>query len=285
MRKSLRQACRGGLFLEMLLDQRLRRGKMLLARMEAAGLIKRSVTCTTLLSLFLILLQGMSALTAQENGSGPWVATAKLSRNNELPGGAAVYLGSGLVLTAAHLIDPTSETVVVISGKKLPAKILKQGVYEDIDLSLLFIDQSKLPLPLPAVGLCTIPPWPGDPVVVIDGSAANRSTIAAPSVLHQRYQYRFPTLITDVATTGNSGSGVFDEKRKCLLGIMSRKFTTNGPNGPKDIAKYFVAADVIRSFMRGIEVPNENQNGTDANSHGGDHSEPSKTEGEHGSKD
>jgi hypothetical protein len=34
---------------------------------------------------------------------------------------------------------------------------------------------------------------------------------------------KFSTLISDVATTGNSGSGVFDAGNKCLLGIMSRK--------------------------------------------------------------
>src|ERR1700754_3570909 len=175
---------------------------MLLARMKAAVLTKRSVRWTALLSLFLIPVHGVSVLNAQDDGSKPWVATAKLSRNNELPGGAAVYLGSGLVLTAAHLVDPGSDMAVVIAGKKLPAKVLKQGVYEDTDLSLLFIDQTKLALPLPAVGLCSIPPWPGDPIMVIDGAGATRSTIAAPSVLHSRYQYRFPTLITDVATTG-----------------------------------------------------------------------------------
>jgi hypothetical protein len=35
---------------------------------------------------------------------------------------------------------------------------------------------------------------------------------------------KFSTLIADVATTGNSGSGVFDPNHECLLGIMSRKF-------------------------------------------------------------
>jgi hypothetical protein len=44
-------------------------------------------------------------------------------------------------------------------------------------------------------------------------------------------------VISDVATTGNSGSGVFDAGQKCLLGIMSRKITVRA-NTPdeKDIA-------------------------------------------------
>ena len=63
------------------------------------------------------------------------------------------------------------------------------------------------------------------------------------------------TVIRDVATTGNSGSGVFDANKKCLLGIMSRKISqqwTRKDNGKKetvDIAKYFVPASVIASFI------------------------------------
>jgi len=60
---------------------------------------------------------------------------------------------------------------------------------------------------------------------------------------------KFSTLIGDVATTGNSGSGVFDPNRKCLLGIMSQKITSHMPEGDKDIAKYFVPAAAIRDFI------------------------------------
>jgi len=208
-------------------------------------------TRTALLSLVLALAQGMSASQAQDNGSGPLIAVAQL-----VPGGPAVYLGSGLLLTAAHVVNPGADIAVVIARTKLPAQVLKQGVYEDIDLSLLHIDQNKLPATLPTVQLCSDPPWPGDPVIVIDAGQATRSTIAAPNVLPALYQHRFPTLIKDVAATGNSGSGVFDATKKCLLGIMSRKFTVNG----RDVAKYFVSADLIRLFMKGIELPKNNPN-------------------------
>ena len=210
-------------------------------------------TRIALLSLALTLAQGTGS-PAQDNGSGPFVAVALL-----VPGGPAIYLGSGLVLTAAHLVNPDAELTVVIAGAKLPAKVLKQGVYEDIDLSLLHVDQSKLPSTLPAVHVCSSPPWPGDPVIVINAGQATRSTIAAPAVLPAFYQRRFPTLIKDVATTGNSGSGVFDATKKCLLGIMSRKFTVNG----RDIAKYFVSADLIRVFMKGVELPKDNPDDTE----------------------
>ena len=65
---------------------------------------------------------------------------------------------------------------------------------------------------------------------------------------------RFPTVIRDVATTGNSGSGVFDLERKCLLGIMSRKIQipssrSDGGSEMLDLAKYFVPAKTISEFI------------------------------------
>lgn len=227
--------------------------KMLLAGINAAAPTKWSMT-RAMLSLVLLLGQGASDLAAQDGAPAPFVAAAQL-----VPGGPAVYLGSGLLLTAAHVVNPGAEISVVIAGAKLPVKVLKQGVFDEIDLSLLHVDQSRLPPTLPTVQICSAPPWPGDPVIVISSGQATRSTIVPPSVLPSFYQHRFPTLIKDVATTGNSGSGVFDPAKKCLLGIMSRKFTVNG----KDIAKYFVSADLIRVFMKGVELPKDNPDDTE----------------------
>ena len=61
-------------------------------------------------------------------------------------------------------------------------------------------------------------------------------------------------MIKDVATTGNSGSGVFDLGNKCLLGIMSRKIyvpanSADPESKEKDITKYFVPASTIRAFI------------------------------------
>lgn len=208
-----------------------------------------------MLSLLVTLGQGGSDLAAQDGiAPGPFVAAAQLN-----PGGPAVYLGSGLLLTAAHVVNPGVEITAAIAGARLPATVVKQGVFDEIDLSLLHVDPGKLPPTLPAVPVCVAPPWPGDPVVVISSGQATRSTIVPPSVLPAYHQHRFPTLIGDVATTGNSGSGVVDPVRKCLLGIMSRKFTVNG----KDIAKYFVPADQVRIFLKGIELSKYSPDGVE----------------------
>jgi hypothetical protein len=73
-----------------------------------------------------------------------------------------------------------------------------------------------------------------------------------PALLPPQFQKRFSTVISDVATTGNSGSGVFDAGQKCLLGIMSRKIFVRADekSEPKDIAKYFVPASTIRAFIQ-----------------------------------
>jgi hypothetical protein len=89
------------------------------------------------------------------------------------------------------------------------------------------------------------PPWPGDPVLVMDSEQTRPSRMVWPRFLPYLLRSKLPTWIADVATTGNSGSGVFDPNRKCLLGIMSRKYIA----ADKDIAKYFVPAAQIREFV------------------------------------
>jgi len=73
------------------------------------------------------------------------------------------------------------------------------------------------------MSLCENRPWPGEPVIVAIPEGTARSHIMVPSLLPAKFQKRFSTVISDVAITGNSGSGVFDAWQKCLLGIMSRK--------------------------------------------------------------
>ena len=191
-----------------------------------------------------------SAGADRKESGGPWIAAAEIIRNGEQPG-SGIYLKSGVIITAAHLTAVDATMSVRIAGVILPAKILKQGSPEDVDLSLLLVDEEKLPprMRLPRMQLCEAPPWPGDPVIVVDAGHASRSHIVSPQVLPYTWRTKFSTLIRDVATTGNSGSGVFDPNHKCLLGIISGKFTFHTTEGDGEIAKYFVPAAAIRDFM------------------------------------
>jgi hypothetical protein len=171
--------------------------------------------------------------------------------------GYGIYLGKGLVITAAHVVGRASRTKpsVRIAGMDLPANAIKEGSFERVDLTLLSVDEQKLPVSLRMrrMPLCEKPPWAGEPVIVAVPEGTARSRIMSPQLLPPVYQTRFSTVISDVATTGNSGSGVFDAGQKCLLGIMSRKIQVRPSSDPegelKDLAKYFVPASTIRAFI------------------------------------
>jgi Trypsin-like peptidase domain len=172
--------------------------------------------------------------------------------------GYGIYLGRGLVITAAHVVGSASHTKpsVRIAGMELPAHAVKEGKFERVDLTLLSIDEQKLPiyLQMRRMPLCEKPPWAGEPVIVAIPEGTARSRIMSPQLLPIDVRTRFHTVIRDVATTGNSGSGVFDAGTKCLLGIMSRKIvvrpnTADAESEQKDIAKYFVPASTIRAFI------------------------------------
>jgi len=161
-----------------------------------------------------------------------------------------VYLGNDLIITAAHVAS--AKPRVRIAGLDLPAKIIRTSSFEELDLALLSIDAQKLPVSqrLRRMPLCQRPPIVGAPVIVAIPEGTARSRIMSPKLLPENIRTKFPTVISDVATTGNSGSGVFDAARKCLLGIMSRKFTGRSATGEtRDIAKYFVPASKIRNFI------------------------------------
>jgi len=191
----------------------------------------------------------ISARASQTEPAAPWIAAAKIVRN-EQGSVTGIYLKPGLVITAAHLTaNWTGDAAlsVHIAGTALPANLVKQGD-EDVDLALFSVDEQKLPERVDRIQtpLCQAPAWPGDPVIVVDiYKGATQSHIVSPQILPFTLRTKFHTLIGDVASTGDSGSGVFDPNRQCLLGIMSRKYTANG----KDIAKYFVPASEIYDFI------------------------------------
>jgi hypothetical protein len=173
-------------------------------------------------------------------------------------GGAGIYLGKGLILSVAHVVGGGifNKPKVIIVGQTLIATVVKESPFEQLDLALLEIDEAGLPvrLRLRRIPLCQGQPWPGEEVVSLSAQGPVRSRVLSPKALPPGVK-KFSTVIRDVATTGNSGSGVFDAQRKCLLGIMSRKISQVGvqkATGTKttvDIAKYFVPASTIAKFM------------------------------------
>lgn len=172
--------------------------------------------------------------------------------------GQGIYLGHGNFLTAAHVAGRTwfTRPKVSIGYREYPTRVVKEGRLEATDLTLLAVEENLLPLRLRLrrMRLCDAPPRPGQEVVTVTTEAAVRSRIIAPERIPLGAR-RFNTAIVDVAKTGNSGSGVFDVKQRCLLGIMSRKISQKRTNlvtrkeETHDVAKYFVPAAEIAAFV------------------------------------
>jgi hypothetical protein len=175
--------------------------------------------------------------------------------------GYGVYLGNGIVITAAHVPGKVAETKphVVIAGQDLQASLVREGAVEDVDLTVLSVDAAQLPvrLQMRRMPLCQGPPYPGEQVVVAIPEGTARSSVLPPRAIPAELRARFGTAIGDVATTGNSGSGVFDAANQCLLGIISRKISIvqrplkiGAPvQTTTDIAKYFVPVQEIKAFI------------------------------------
>ena len=174
--------------------------------------------------------------------------------------GYGVYLGQGLVLTAAHLVGRLpaySRPRIIIAGEELPAKVLKQGSPEQTDLALLAIDQTRLPISLQLrhEPLCQFPLQVGMQVIVLYPERTARSQIISPLLIAPQFRSRFATLINE---DQGSGSGVFSADKKCLIGIMSGKVTKYAYQGREasatmrenGFAGYFVPVSRGSTFLQ-----------------------------------
>ena len=169
--------------------------------------------------------------------------------------GRGVYLGKGLIITAAHVVSPVARTKpsVRIAGMDLPATAIREGNFERVDLTLLSIDEQKLPiyLQMRRMPLCDNEPWPGEPVIVAIPEGAARSHIMLPSLLPAQYQKRFSTVIRDVATTGKFRVGRF---RRWPEMLARHHKPENLPN-PEQQSPRKRAQGYCQIFRPGIDHP------------------------------
>lgn len=181
--------------------------------------------------------------------------------------GYGIYLGQGAVITAAHVLGrwPSfiSNPRVLIADQELPAKVIKSGSAETMDIALLTVDETRLPvsLRLRRNPLCKEPPTAGENVIVVLPYGTVRSQIASPRLLPSKYRINFNTFIKDAPIAGGSGSGVFHAEKWCLLGILTSKiweYNFRMENGRMvrdlarntiDIARHFVPASEIAEFI------------------------------------
>jgi hypothetical protein len=77
---------------------------------------------------------------------------------------------------------------------ELPATAIREGNFERVDLTLLSIDEQKLPiyLQMRRMSLCDNKPWPGESVIVAIPEGTARSHIMLPSLLPVSTKRDFP---------------------------------------------------------------------------------------------
>jgi hypothetical protein len=166
--------------------------------------------------------------------------------------GYGVYLGQGMVLTAAHVVGRmplVTHPRVLIAGMDLPAKVMREGSKETTDLALLSVDQSQLPYSfrLRRNPICKAPLQIGADVIVVYPGRVVRSKIISPSQIDPAYRSRFNTLINEPE---GSGSGVFSSQTKCLFGIVSKEVEKKFSGAKRtNFAGYFVPAPAINEFI------------------------------------
>jgi len=165
--------------------------------------------------------------------------------------GSGVYLGNGLVLTAAHVVkvDPANPvSSVVLDGWKTDAKLVALG-QGAVDLALLRVDPAELSRQrrdMKPLDICALGTAPNQPVVVAaQGAISLSKTVGAP--------IRSTTLNgdwSDILATGYghgaSGGGVFDAAKGCLAGILIIEATAPGIE-----LTQFVPAPEIAVFLAG----------------------------------
>jgi len=117
--------------------------------------------------------------------------------------GYGVYLGHGMVITAAHVVGRWAlfeNPRIRIAGEELPASVIKKGSFEQTDLALLSVDEASLPfrLRLRRDPLCKALPNPGTNVVVVYPERTVRSQIFSPRYVAPIFRTKCNTLLSEV---------------------------------------------------------------------------------------
>ncbi len=172
--------------------------------------------------------------------------------------GYGIYLGQGLVLTAAHVVGRWplyTNPRVLIGGLDLSANVIREGFPDQTDLALISVDQERLPisLRLRRTSLCKETFPVGTNISIVYPEQTRRTRLISPLQIPPQYRMKLHSLIDEPE---GSGSGVFQSEKKCLLGIVSGKVTklpvSAGGHAlatSNDFAGYYVPASVIAKFL------------------------------------
>jgi S1-C subfamily serine protease len=139
--------------------------------------------------------------------------------------GSGIFLGDGLVLTAAHVITPNPQLLtasVIMDGWRTDARLLTTAP-TGLDLALLKITSEELSLQrrqLAPTALCATGTGPNQPVVIAaQGTVSLSRTVGAP-IRSTTLNGDWRNILAGGYSHGASGGGVFDAQKGCLAGIL-----------------------------------------------------------------
>jgi len=162
--------------------------------------------------------------------------------------GSGVYLGDGLVLTAAHVVklDPANPvSSVILDGWKTDARLVATG--NELDLALLRIepgDLSSQRREMKRVTTCPANTVANQPVVVAAlGTVTLSKTVGFP-INAPALKGDWTNILATGYTHGASGGGLFDASKGCLAGIVIIEATAPGIE-----LTQFVPAPQIAGFL------------------------------------
>ncbi|MBU8543861.1 MULTISPECIES: trypsin-like peptidase domain-containing protein [Roseomonadaceae] len=188
--------------------------------------------------------------------------------------GAAIHLGGGHFVTAAHVVDGSAQTArgvcpggagalaISVAGTVAPVRLLRAGQdHIDRDFGQRYLGGEDVALlraagPLPSLGRatpCAAPPVPGAPALLVTPRRSQRTRLLG---LVAEADPRFGAYleIPETLAQGESGGAVFESASGCLAGLVShRDDPAPGETGPPRTR--LVPAAVIGRFIAPLTGP------------------------------
>lgn len=166
--------------------------------------------------------------------------------------GSGVLLSDALILTAAHVVDrdPQNPVVtVILDGWRVGGLVVSSGQSRKLDLALIKIDPTALPLHRVMsanLAICSNNPPPNQAVVVLSkGMTTRSSTMALTDNGHIK---EWTNVLSTGYHPGNSGGGVFNPALGCLWGILNIEMSGTINGRFVDLTS-FVPASQISAFV------------------------------------
>jgi S1-C subfamily serine protease len=198
----------------------------------------------------------------------PAIAQLKVERGRGASGSGVIFRSDGHLLTNAHVVEgSTSVTVVLSTGRELPAKVV--GSDADSDTAVVKIDGG--PFPVAELGTTTdlkvgqLAIAIGSPLGLTGGPSV---TVGVVSALHRSLRTRTGQNLVDMVQTdapiapGSSGGALLDGRGR-VIGITTAVATTDtGAEGfgfatpidsARSVAEQLIATGKVVTVWLGVE--------------------------------